>query len=100
MTEPEQSPAAELLAHVPFFQSLSEEERSFLESEIDVVRFKSGQLVFSNGDPGDSLYVIRTGGAEVFFKDNTGARIVLELLKAGDFFGELSLLDRGPRTAS
>jgi CRP/FNR family cyclic AMP-dependent transcriptional regulator len=100
MEETRQSPEAELLAEVPFFQLLDNEERQFLASELDVVRFKTGDTVFTYGDPGDSLYVIRTGEVEVFFKDDTGERIVLETATEGDFFGELSLLDNGPRTAS
>src|SRR5258708_10892069 len=100
MEEPRQSPDAELLAEVPFFQLLDKEEREFLASELDVVHFKTGDMVFTYGDPGDSLYVIRTGEVEVFFKDDTGERIVLETAREGDFFGELSLLDNGSRTAS
>jgi uncharacterized membrane protein len=57
-------------------------------------------MVFHHGDPGDELYVIRDGAVEVFFKDNTGERIVLEHADRGHFFGEISLLDGGPRTAS
>jgi uncharacterized membrane protein len=95
-----QSPEAELLAEVPFFQLLNDKERQFLANELDIVRFKSGDMVFSYGDPGDSLFVIRTGEVEVFFKDDTGERIVLETAREGNFFGELSLLDNGPRTAS
>ena len=59
-----------------------------------------GQILFSYGEPGDCLYVIRSGKAEVFFKDDTGTRIVLEVAGSGDVVGELSLLDGGPRTAS
>jgi CRP/FNR family cyclic AMP-dependent transcriptional regulator len=91
---------AALLAEVPFFQLLDEQERALLADELDVVNFSAGQTVFSYGDPGDSLYVIRSGEVEAFFKDDTGERIVLERSQAGDFFGELSLLDNGPRTAS
>jgi uncharacterized membrane protein len=100
MEEPRQTPEAELLAEVPFFQLLDDEERNFLAGELDVVRFKEGDAIFTYGDPGDSMYVIRKGEVEVFFKDDTGGRIVLETAREGDFFGELSLLDNGPRTAS
>src|SRR5258706_2680682 len=100
MDEPRRSPDAELLAEVPFFQLLNDEERNFLAGELDVVSFRQGDMVFTYGDPGDSLYVIKTGEVEVFFKDDTGGRIVLETAREGDFFGELSLLDNGPRTAS
>lgn len=91
---------AALLAEVPFFELLDEQERALLAEQLDVVSFSEGQMVFNYGDPGDSLYVIRSGEVEAFFKDDTGGRIVLERSGAGDFFGELSLLDSGSRTAS
>lgn len=100
MSDDRQTPEARLLAEVPFFQLLDEEERSFLAQELDVVRFDRDHVVFNLGDPGDSLYVIRSGEAEVFFKDDTGSPIKLETLQAGDFFGEISLFDEGPRTAA
>jgi uncharacterized membrane protein len=64
------------------------------------VQFPSGHQVFNTGDPGGALYIIRSGEAEVYFKNDTGERIVLERSTTGDFFGELSLLDNGPRTAA
>jgi uncharacterized membrane protein len=91
---------AALLAEVPFFQLLDDNEREELSKQLEVVKMPAGEQVFSYGDPGDSLYVIRRGEVEIFFKDDTGSRIVLEIGKAGDVFGELSLLDGGPRTAS
>jgi uncharacterized membrane protein len=91
---------APLLAEVPFFQLLDEHERLELAKQLDVVAMPAGQLIFSYGDPGDSLFVIRKGEVEIFFKDDTGSRILLEVGKAGAVFGELSLLDGGPRTAS
>jgi len=100
MDEPHRSPEAALLAEVPFFQLLDDEERNFLAGELDIVKFRTGDMVFAYGDPGDAMFVIRTGEVEVFFKDDTGGRILLETAREGDFFGELSLLDNGPRTAS
>lgn len=91
---------AALLAEVPFFQALDDQEREELSQQLDLVELPAGQAVFNYGDPGDSLYVIRSGAVEVFFKDDTGTRIVLETAEHGDVFGELSLLDNGPRTAS
>lgn len=88
-----------LLAEVPFFELLSEDERLALAAQVDVVRFPAGAKVFEYGDPGDALYVIRTGQTEVYVRDDTGKRIVLEAPGPGDFFGEISLLDNGPRTA-
>jgi uncharacterized membrane protein len=91
---------AALLAEVPFFQFLDDQEREELSKQLDVVEFQAGQTIFSYGDPGDSLYVIRRGEVEIFFKDDTGARILLETGNHGSLFGELSLLDGGPRTAT
>jgi len=89
-----------LLAGVPFFQYLDEDEREVLARQLDVVRVPAGQIVFQANDPGGTLFVIREGCVEVFFKDDTGERIVLERPGQGEVFGEISFLDGGARTAS
>ena len=91
---------AALLKEVPFFQLMDEQERTALAGVLDVVHVPAGAPVFAYGDPGDSLYIIRAGTVEIFITDDTGQRIVLETSTAGDYFGEISLLDSGPRTAS
>lgn len=89
-----------LLAEVPFFQLMDDAERKTLAEKIEVLRANANEHLFFYGDPGDALYVIRKGEAEVYIADDTGKRIVLEVVREGDFLGELSLLDGGPRTAS
>ncbi|HEY3571093.1 MAG TPA: DUF1003 domain-containing protein [Thermoanaerobaculia bacterium] len=89
-----------LLAGVPFFQYLDDEEREVLAQQLDVVRLPKGETVFHVDDPGGILYVIRQGCVEVFLKDDTGERIVLEAPGPGEVFGELSFLDGGARSAS
>lgn len=89
-----------LLKEVPLFQFLSDSELESLAATLEHASFPKGSLVFHVGDPGDSLYVIGSGRAEVFFKNNTGDTVVLEDARRGDFLGELSLLDPGPRSAS
>jgi CRP/FNR family cyclic AMP-dependent transcriptional regulator len=91
---------AAVLADIPFFHFLDDGERVSLAAQLEEVQMPEGQVLFSYGEPGDCLYVIRSGKAEVFFKDDTGTRIVLEVAGSGDVVGELSLLDGGPRTAS
>ncbi len=90
----------EHLAEVPFFALLEEEHRAVLAGRIDSTTASAGTLMFGYGDPGDSLYIVRSGVVEIFSKNDTGEKIVLETARAGDFFGEISLLDGGPRTAS
>ncbi len=91
---------ADLLKEVPLFQLLDERERAALATQLEQVRFPAGHAIFNIGEPGDTLYVIASGEAEVFFKNDTGERILLEVATRGDFFGELSLLDHGSRSAS
>jgi CRP/FNR family transcriptional regulator, cyclic AMP receptor protein len=92
--------APDALLNVPFFEKLNEEERRTLAAQIEVVRHPAGHELFAVGDPGDSLFIITSGSIEIYFKDTTGNRIILETLGPGGFFGEISLLDAGPRTAS
>jgi uncharacterized membrane protein len=91
---------SEMLANVPLFALLDDQERAALADRLDVVAFPAGHTVFNRGDPGDALYVVRKGVVEMWFKNDTGERMVLETAREGDFFGEISLLDGGPRTAS
>jgi len=90
----------EILTEVPFFALLDDQERSALAERVDTVSKPAGTTLFNYGDPGDSLYIVRAGEVEIFFKNDTGERIVLETAVKGDFFGEISLLDGGARTAS
>ena len=90
----------QILTEVPLFQALEPAERAALAARVDTVREPAGKLLFQYGDPGESLYIVRSGAVEIFSKNDTGERIVLETAGPGDFFGEISLLDGGPRTAS
>jgi CRP/FNR family cyclic AMP-dependent transcriptional regulator len=92
--------ASEMLADVPFFALLDEQERAVLAERLDVVTVPAGQTMFCIGDPGDSLLVVRSGQVELSFKNDTGHKIVVQRAGPGDFFGELSLLDGGARTAT
>jgi uncharacterized membrane protein len=91
---------AELLAEVPFFALLDVEERASLAERLDATTLKAGATLFNYGDPGEAMYILRAGAVELFFKNDVGERIVFETARAGDFFGEISLLDGGARTLS
>jgi uncharacterized membrane protein len=91
---------ADALAEVPLFSLLDDQERAALAERVDVVTVPAGKVVFSYGDPGDSMYVVRSGVVEISFANDTGDKIVLETARTGDFFGEISLLDGGARTAA
>lgn len=79
---------------------MDERELSALAERLDEVEHAAGTTLFHAGDPGDAAYVVLQGEVEIFFKNATGERIVLEKLHGGGVFGEISLLDGGPRLAS
>jgi CRP/FNR family cyclic AMP-dependent transcriptional regulator len=62
--------------------------------------FKKGQIIFHEGDPGDALYVVEEGLVKVFVTSEEGDEMVLVTLRPGEVFGELAVLDGGPRSAS
>jgi len=91
---------ASVLAEVPMFSLLDVEERSTLSELLDQVRFEKGDTIFNFGDSGECLYLVRSGRVEVLVVNYLGDKILLGENEPGDIFGEISLLDGGPRTAS
>ena len=94
------SAEAALLAEVPLFQLLDDEERASLATHLDSVKFPADHIVYNYGEPGDTLYIVSSGTAELSFKNDTGEKIVLEKVARGDFFGDLAFLDGGARSAT
>ena len=90
----------EMLAEVPLFALLDQKERKTLAKLLNTKHFGKGDTVFSYGDAGDALYLVRTGRVEVFVENTEGGKILLAQNEAGDLFGEISLLDGGARTAT
>jgi len=89
-----------LLNDIKFFEVLDADDRRDLASVINHSQIAEGDTLFRAGEPGDSLFVVRSGEIELFVKDTAGQRIVLTIAKEGDLFGELALLDAGSRTAT
>jgi CRP/FNR family cyclic AMP-dependent transcriptional regulator len=91
---------AEMLADVELFEHVNEEDRARLAEFIDFIQLPAGETLFKTGEPGESLYVVKSGEMELYIKDTAGQKILLAIASAGEVFGELALLDRGPRTAT
>jgi CRP-like cAMP-binding protein len=83
------------LGAVPLFDGFSKRHLRRLAGETDVVTIEPGRAIVEEGLPGEAMYVVLSGGARVMRRGRMVARLV-----PGDFFGELSALDGGPRTAS
>ena len=88
------------LKSVPFFANLNESEISSLARKLIIRRFGPNQIIFHLGDPGGLLYIISSGKVKISHSTADGQEAVLAILGAGDFFGELALLDDSPRSAS
>jgi CRP/FNR family cyclic AMP-dependent transcriptional regulator len=88
------------LSTAPLFAPLSEIEQAELVGLMQTRTVPAGTVVFWVGDAGDSFMVVAEGHVEVTCPDETGKEVLLATLAAGEFFGELSLLDGGPRTAT
>ena len=86
---------AEALGRVPLFAGCSRKELEFLASRTDEVELKANHTLIKQGSPSDSFYVLLEGEANV----NVDG-MERPSLHAGDFFGEISMLDRGPATAT
>ena len=85
----------ERLKTVPLFSGCSTRELASLSQFLRVVDFPAGRAIVKEGDAGSGLHVLMEGETKVVIGDRTRQR-----LGPGDFFGEISLLDRGPRTAT
>jgi CRP/FNR family cyclic AMP-dependent transcriptional regulator len=92
--------AAEALIKVPFFSNLNRREVNSLAKRLIIRRFGPDQIVFHLGDPAGLLYIITNGKVKITYSSADGQEAVLAILGAGDFFGELALLDDSPRSAT
>ncbi len=95
-----QGSAVEALRTVPFFNNLKPREAERISQRLVPRRFGSGQIIFHHGDPGGLLYIITSGKVKITYSTPEGQEALLAILGAGDFFGELALLDDSPRSAT
>lgn len=93
------STTADFLGTVPLFSGLSKEE---LDSFAELTRERSyprGSVILFENDPGDSLFIVRSGRVKVVLIGEDGREVILGVLGIGQHFGELALIDEQPRSA-
>ena len=88
-----------LLSTNPAFEQLSVRELRQVASIVHRREYKIGEYIFYQGDPGLGMYMIEEGTVAIVVVDEHQTQKEIALLKDGDFFGELALLDEGPRSA-
>lgn len=91
---------AESLAHVSLFKRLEPDELERLATSVEQVTVSGGETIFMENDKGDALYVVDSGSVRIWVLDDDANPVTLAELKTGDFFGELAVLDRGPRSTN
>ena len=90
----------ETLRKVPLFSGLGDEQLAHLGSVVRSKEYGPGSVILTEGDPGDSLFLLMNGLAKVTRAGGQGREVVIAFIRAGEFFGELSILDRQVRSAS
>ncbi len=97
--EIEPAPVSEKKDINPLFAAFSKDEFGAIVDKLEPVEFMAGERIIAEGDEGDAMYLISSGGGRVV-KEVEGQELVLDNLSEGEFFGEMSLLVGGPRSAS
>ncbi|MEI2774544.1 MAG: Crp/Fnr family transcriptional regulator [Tetrasphaera sp.] len=90
----------DVLRRSPLFAGLNEQATHDLLASMGPLRLERGDELFHEGDPGDRLYVITEGKVKLGRSSSDGRENLLAILGPGEMFGELSLFDPGPRTAT
>jgi uncharacterized membrane protein len=88
------------LAAISLFKDLSPEALEKMSTLLENVAFKTGDIVFHEHDKGDALYVVHSGRVRIWVHDEDAKDVTLAELVPGEFFGEMSVLDGGERSAN
>jgi CRP-like cAMP-binding protein len=90
---------ADFIATVPLFRSLDPVELAKFAELVREKTYPKGSVILFEDDPGDSLFVVRSGRVKVVLVAEDGREVILGILGVGAHFGELSLIDNQPRSA-
>ncbi len=92
----------EELKHIEVLRGMDDAALARLAVALEPQECSDGQIVFAEGDPGDSMFFIAEGRVRIEKRAQAGAAAnkILSVLEAGDYFGEMALLDQKPRSAS
>lgn len=88
------------LRRVPLFSGLTESQFEQLAAGSARRSYPKGRTIVSEGEPSQSMYILLAGRAKVQRSDSEGKEVILAVLGSGEFFGEMSLIDDSPRSAS
>ncbi len=89
-----------LLKRVPLFAQLDEDLLAGLATRMRRRTFRRGTIVFHKDQEGDALYIVESGHVRIFLPSEGGEELTVDMAGPGEVFGELAVLDGGPRSAS
>lgn len=84
----------------PLFAGADDAALADIARQLRRRRFRRGEVIFHQGDPGDALHLVGSGGVKIVLPSEHGDEAIIATLRRGDFFGELALLDGAPRSAT
>lgn len=87
----------ELLEQAPLFSVLDATDLRLLAGKFHPVRYRRGEMVFREGEPADRLFLIQSGRVKLSIASPDGQELLIAVLGRGQIFGELAVIDRGPR---
>lgn len=97
-SSPAEAPKARVVS--PLFDDFAEDEMIEFIKGLELFTYEPGDIVVTEGEPGDSLFVVTTGVVKAFVRNKQGGNTQVRQLHEGDFFGEISVLSGKPRTAT
>lgn len=89
-----------LLEQAPLFSVLHPRDLQVLASKFHEIAYKRTEMVFREGEPAERLFLIEAGRIKLTISSPRGGELLIAVLSRGEFFGELSVIDRGPRAMS
>ncbi len=96
----DESLAIESLRRCALFAHVADDGLRLIAGQMRRRRFRRNEVIFHQGDIGDSLQVVAAGGVKIVLPSTEGDEAIIASLKPGDFFGELALLDSSPRSTT
>src|SRR5947209_4733232 len=91
---------SQVLGEVALFHGLDGGDLEALGRQVAERRYTRGEIIFSQGDPGDGLYIVRRGHVGIRRQNLEGDELLLTVVEPEEYFGELALFDEEPRSAT
>jgi cAMP-dependent protein kinase regulator len=100
LAAPEASGPSRPIVASPLFKDFSVDEMVAVIQGLKLITCEPGEIIITQGDPGDSLYILTSGAVKAFVRDAEGRQTQVGVFGEGAFFGEISILTGKPRAAT